>query len=357
MLARTPRFPAIAFASLALGASSSPPTVTATSFKPPSGGSIQALAADGARAALIVGFDRGCASVQVWEPAQRRAIELQHPCGPHSDVSRIEDTTGVALAGNRAGWLHESGGNELEAGVMTATLARRTPVFLADVVSNADDHHGDTARGPYGHGNLIVFTIDHRCDADGALNGRPEDQCPAGAATGDIVASAIWRAGGTMHCPGVSSSRCTRVLKAGAERTVLAVDGSRIVVRAEDGVMIVNVQGKLIREFPIDADAAALSGSRVALSTITGIEIYGIGSGAKTGHFPPSILEDLDGDILVTAAGSRVTLRNLASGRTTAIRAAHSIVSAQLERSGLFVATTQLATFTRMQDVIRRLGG
>jgi hypothetical protein len=347
----------MALASLALGASSSPATVTAKFFKPPRGGSIQGLAADAGRAAVIVGFDRGCASVQVWEPAHGRAVELQHPCGPRSDVSNIEGTTSVALAGTRAAWLHEGGSNELEADVMTATLAQRTPVLVAEAVSNSGDHHGDTASGPFGHGGLLVFTFDHRCDADGALNGTPEDQCPSGRATGDIVAATVWRVGGATRCPGGTSTRgCTRVLKAGAERTVLAVDGNRIVVRTEDGVSVLDGRGNLIREFPVDSEAAALSGSRLALQTAAGLEIHRIGTGEETTRFRATHLEDLEGDILVTASGSRVTLRNLANGRTTTIQATHAIVGAQLERSGLFVATATLATFTPMHDVLRRLG-
>ena len=138
---------------------------------------------------------------------------------------------------------------------------------------------------------------------------------------------------------------------------MLAVDGNRIVVRTEYGVSVLDVRGNIIREFPVDAEAAALSGSRLALQTAAGIEIYGIGTGEQTTRFRASHLEDLEGAILVTASGSRVTLRSLANGRTTTIQATHVIVSAQLERSGLFVATATLATFTPMQDVLRRLGG
>ena len=222
-------------------------------------------------------------------------------------------------------------------------------------MSNSDDHHGDTASGPFGHGSLLVFTFDHRCDADGALNGRPEDQCPSGGATGDIVAATVWRVGGAARCPGgTSTPGCARVLKAGAERTVLAVDGNRIVVRTEDGVSVLDVRGNIIREFPVDAEAAALSGSRLALQSAAGIEIYGIGTGEQTTRFRASHLEDLEGDILVTS-GNAITLRRLGNGRTTTIHT-RGPAHAQLEPPGLFVVA-HTVTFTPMKDLARRLAG
>jgi TolB protein len=334
-------------------------TVSATAFQPPGSGSISELAADGGRAAVIVASHSGCAGVEVWEPARRRAVQLQRACGPNSDVSRLEDTQGVALAGTRAAWLHLGGGNSLETDVLTATLARPTPMTLADEVSNADDGHGDSARRPFGHAGMLAFTADRRCDADGTLNGRPEDQCPPGRKTGDVVAATVWRIGGPQSCP---SSRpppgCSRVLEGDGERTVLGVDAHRIVVRTENGVDLITASGGLLREFPVEnASAASLSGQRLALRSAAGIEIYDTNSGKRTVRYPAAQLEDLEGDILVTAAGSTITLRTLSeSGRMTKIHAS-GVAHAQLEPPGLFVATSRRVTFTPIKDIRRRLGG
>jgi hypothetical protein len=65
-------------------------------------------------------------------------------------------------------------------------------------------------------------------------------------------------------------------------------------------------------------------------------------------------LEDLDGDILVTASGGAVTLRGLGDGSTTRIGAGRTGL-AQLERPGLFVASARRVTFIPMREVLRRL--
>jgi TolB protein len=334
-------------------------TASARTFQP-GPGSITELAADGGRAAVIVASGAaGCAGVEVWEPARQRAVRLQRPCGPNSDVSRLEATEGIALAGTRAAWLHLGGGNSLETDLVTATLARPTPVTLADEVSNADDGHGDFARRPFGHAGMLAFTVDRRCDNDGTLNGRPEDQCPPGGKTGDVVAATVWRIGGHGSCPlSRSPPGCTRVLEGDGERTVLAVDAHRIVVRTENSVELITASGGLLREFPVEGvSAASLSRTHLALQSAAGIEIYDTNSGKRTVRYPAAQLEDLEGDILVTAAGGTVTLRSLGgNGRTTRIHAGGA-AHAQLEPPGLFVATSSRVTFTPMKDIRRRLGG
>jgi len=329
---------------------------TATTFRPDRSGSIEELAADGGRAAVIVEFDHGCAGVQVWEPARHRAVQLQHPCGPNSDVSNLEATRGIALAGTRAAWLHLGGSNSLETDVLTATLAHPTSITLADEVSNSGDGVGNAASQPYGHRGLLAFTVDRRCDGDGTINGRPDDQCPAGGATGDVVAATVWRVGGQGSCPArASSPRCTKVIQADGPRTVLAVDTGRIVLKTESGISLITAHGGLIRKFPVEATAAALSGKRLALESTVGIEIYDTDSGDRTARFPAAQLEDLEGDILVTSRNA-ITLRRLGNGRTTTIHT-RGPAHAQLEPPGLFVATTHTVTFTPMKDLARRLAG
>ena len=104
--------------------------------------------------------------------------------------------------------------------------------------------------------------------------------------------------------------------------------------------------------------AAALSGKYLAVRTSNAVEVYDSTSGMLSGRFPaPSSLrlEDLEGDILVTASGAMVTLRRLSDGRTSTIDAGGT-AHAQLESPGLFIAGAGRLTFTPIRDVLRRLG-
>ena len=205
---------------------------------------------------------------------------------------------------------------------------------------------------------MLAFTVDRTCDADGTANGRPDDQCPPGGDTGDVIAATVWRIGGRGRCPYSVSPGCTHVLKADGERRVLAVDARRIVVGTESGVDLITARGGLLREFPVeDVSAASISAKRLALQSAAGIEIYDTNSGERTAHYQAAHLEDLEGDILVTAAGSTVTLRRLGgNGRATRIHVGGA-AQARLEPPGLFVATRRRVTFTPMQEIRRRLGG
>jgi len=238
--------------------------------------------------------------------------------------------------------------------VSTATLDRPTPVLLDD--ESALGGLGPEASAPVGHSGLLTFSVSDRCDAD----------CPPGRGTGDVVGATIWRFGGATLCgsgapgaPGGGGRLCTAVAHADGELRVLAVDAERIAARTDDGVRLLTGAGKRLRDFPVEATAAALSGTRIALRTPDAIEVYDTGSGQLTVRFPvPKAvrLADLEGELLVTAAGRTVTLQRLSDGRTTTIRAGGT-ARAQLEPPGLFVAGGRSVTFTPMRDVLRLLGG
>ncbi len=327
-------------------------------------GLVTALAADGDRAAFVVRAtdpnSPTCAGIKVWEPLSARVVRLQRPCPGGS--SNQEGTFGTALAGSRAAWLRTGGGNYLETAVITATLARPKPVFAA--IGEADHSGvGTFARSPVGQGTLLVFTYERRCDSDGDLNSRPEDQCPTGKKTGDVVAATILRFGGRESCPDASfpnlSSHWCPVAKADGELTVLAVDAGRIAVRTEAAVRLITASGQLLREFPVKARSAALSGNRLAVRTAAAVAVYDTDTGQLLDRFPAANsvrLQDLDRDILVTASNGTVTLRRLGAGRKTTLRPGGTAF-AQLEPPGLFVAADRRLTFTPMSDVLRLLGG
>jgi Tol biopolymer transport system component len=317
---------------------------SASSYQAAGTGSIGLLAADGGRVAVVIDFASGCAAVEVWEPTRRRAVLLHRPCRPE-EASIREGTWDVALAGTRAAWLSTSGGNTLEQYVNTATLARPRSVEAASAYADGDASYGTFFAGLAGDRALLAFAIEHRCSEY-----QPEeDACPPGRKTGDIVATTIWR---------IVGGRRIRVAQANGQLTVLAADAGRIAVRTDNGVRLLAADGKTVRDFAVQARSAALSGRRLAVRTADAIELYDTGSGLRTDLIPVAVtvrLEDLDGNILVTAAGGTVTVRRLPDGRTITIRRG-GFARAQLEPPGLFVAAGRRVTFTPIGQLLRRLG-
>jgi Tol biopolymer transport system component len=316
------------------------------------------LAADGPRVAFIAGTTRtDCHHVAVWTPATKsvRRFGLRAPC---TDLSPRDGMPSVALAGTRVAWLETGGGNLLETAVVTATLSHLAPVWIAEGTADGNDV-GTLAGRPVGDGTLLGFTVERSCDSDS--HAEPSVACPAGRETGDIVAAAVYRIGGPGPCPLERTAErhaCTLVAKADATLSVLAVDAGRIAVRTESGVRLLTAAGDVLRDFAVSATAAALSGNHLALRTANAVEVYDSNTGMLSGRFPaPSALrlEDLEGDILVTASGATVTVRKLGDGRTSTIRAGGT-ARAQLERPGLFIAGAGRLTFTPMRAVLRRLG-
>jgi hypothetical protein len=163
-----------------------------------------------------------------------------------------------------------------------------------------------------------------------------------------------------MRCGGDNAGprRCTKVAQAEGELTVLAAGSGRIAARTDEGVRVLTAAGKVVRDLPFAAKAAAVSGNRLAIRTADAVEVYDTGSGQRTDRFPvPKAvkLQDLEGEIIVTAAGKTVTLRKLDNGHT-AMFGTVGAAKAALEPPGLYLAGTGRVTFTPMQDVLRRLG-
>jgi hypothetical protein len=334
----------------------------ATQITRSTSGPILALAADGDRAAFVVqGRFKQCVSVMVWQPRRSIAqLQAAKACETNDRGGRTGPPA-VALAGTRAIWRQISGGNDFETILRTATVQRTTPRWIIGA-GFAHDGYGSFASKPVGDGTLVAFTQDRRCDSHGEDRGRPDSQCPPGLKTGDIVEATIWRLGGRQRCGGIVTIRtltCTVVARADGELTVLAADAGRIVVRTAGGVRVLTADGHVLRELAVRPLGAALSGTRLALRTATAIEVYDTRTGELATSLPAAgelRLQDLDGDILVTASGETVTLRRLGNGRTTTLRPGRTAY-AQLERTGLFVAGARRVTFIPMRDVLRRLGG
>ena len=89
-----------------------------------------------------------------------------------------------------------------------------------------------------------------------------------------------------------------------------------------------------------------------------GFELYDATSGQLTATILAGAgvrLEDLEGDLLVTASNDVVTVRKLGAGQTTFFRT-DGVARGQLEQAGLFVAGPHRVTFTPMSALERRLG-
>ena len=309
-------------------------------------GPIQSFAADGVRAIVVFYPQIGsCASVAVWEPRRRRVVRLQRPCLAGEESIR-EGTGPAALAGTRAAWLRTAGGNTLEQYLETATLVRPAPVEIADAYAE-EGVYGDFLRNPVGDSSVLAFTRERRC---AQFEEAREYRCPPGRKPGAVVDAEILRIAQGPHVVGVARAK--------GKLSVLAVDAGRIAARTDRGVRLLNADGDLIRDFDVRARQAALSGKWLAVRTTNAVEIYDVDSGQRARRFPAARhlrLEDLEGDIVVTASGPTVTLRRLRDGRTATIHTAGAAL-AQLEPAGLFVAGTRRVSFTPMSEVLRRFG-
>jgi hypothetical protein len=320
-------------------------------------GPVYSLAADGDRAALAVNAPGTCGRIVVWEPRNRRVVPFRRLIGG-CDNGRFGGLGSVALAGTRVGWLETAGGMTYETYVVTATLARRRAVELAEGAM-PDGYSGDRAGSPVGDGRLLAFNVDVIC-GDPDSGGDPP--CPPGRAEGDIVDATVWRSARHGRCfryaPDYPVGRCARVAHASRELTVLAVDAGRIAVRTDSGLRLLTARGARLGNFSVmNAQGAALSGKQLAVRTADAIEIYDTGSGEQLARWPVANnvrLEDLEHGILVTAVGPTVTLRRLRDGRTAAMHK-RGTAHAQLEKPGLFVAGGRRVTFTRWNDVLRLL--
>jgi hypothetical protein len=315
---------------------------------------VAAIAVDGNGAALISSNRPG---VRLWSPIQHRVVAFQSVLAG-GDCNCV--MSGVTLAGRRVGWLETAWGmTATETIVGTATLARPKPVEVAYASGSSEGHYGSAALAPVGDGRLLVFTVQQRCAGEGE-DGPP---CPTGRKPHDVIAATIWRVPGRSRCPADSVvRRCARVARADGELTVLAVDAGRIVARTDDGISLLASTGVHLRDFPVaKVRAGALFGNTLALRVPGAVEIYDIGSGELVKRLPfegsarLERLEDLQSGILVTAKQRTVTLRRIDGGRTIKIRA-RGVAHAQLEPSGLFVAGGRRVTFTRMADLLSRLG-
>jgi hypothetical protein len=137
------------------------------------------LAADGPRVAFITGTTRtDCHHVAVWTRATK-SVRRFGVLAPRLEVSPRDGMPAVALAGGTpVAWLQTGGGNTLETALVTATLSRPAPGWIAE--GAADDYDvGTFVRRPVGDDTLLAFTIERSCDSDSHTD--PDTACPQAA--------------------------------------------------------------------------------------------------------------------------------------------------------------------------------
>ena len=315
---------------------------------------VTSIAADGGRVAFVTGSTRvDCAHVAVWTPSARsiRRFGLPYAC------PGAEDTIGpVALGGTRAARLWTSGGpsHTQEMEMETATIGQPGGDGIFHGAIGLDTGFGTVDSPPVGGGGTIAFAVETHCDE----NDPPGTQfaCPAGHSTGYISHTIVYRFGGPGPCEPAGPPICTRVADAEGELRVLAVDAGRIVVASASGTTVFDADGLVVRELAVRAEAAALSGKRLALETSAAIELYDLRSGHLSRRYTSfSDLKALVGDLLGADSGGGYTVRRISDGRRTLFSPLGDEGIAQLDARGLFRAGGRRIVFTPMAEILRRL--
>jgi dipeptidyl aminopeptidase/acylaminoacyl peptidase len=302
---------------------------------------VTSIAAAGGRVAFITGpTATDCDHVAVWTPAKKTVWRSRPaPCGPREYTDPVSD---VALTRERVAWRSEDCcGNYKGTFLITQSLLAGPDApadYVADATVGREGGAGSLVGSAVGHESTLAFTV-LSSTSRGALS------------------TTVWRLGGGGSCPTIYSAarpKCTEILKADGEVSLLAVDARRIVVGTASGLHVLTTTGDPVRTLLVDAGAIALSGDRLAVETLEAIEVYDLRSGRRTRRFPTlSGLQDLEGDLLVAATSGGVpVVRSLRTGRQITFPEAGT---ALLERPGLFLTGSGRITFTPMRELRRRL--
>jgi hypothetical protein len=205
---------------------------------------VQALAADGQRVAYAAGFSaHDCNRVYVWNLRTRAVVKLgrRTHCERTSTGNSISS---LALAGNRALWIHYVGGNRRLWSLWTATTTRPQPRLLRSIELDVDDP------APYvlGEGNQSRL--------------------------GGVLPYAV---GDTVHALRLNGSRAFS-WKAPARVTALGARGEEVAVAAADGsVTLLGPRGRIVSRLPSgDAPAAVfVTGGDVVAQRGRTVQAYG----------------------------------------------------------------------------------
>jgi len=323
-------------------------------------GAVRELAADGSRAAMLLGPRTAC-RLLVWNVGSGAKTPIRTDCSG----SVRQRTFGVAVAGERVAWVETAGGNLLEMILKTATTANRKARFVSFVGSDPDVE-GDYVGEVVAKTQRLFFTEYTRCAEaeEGEAPGGPL-ACPAGRRTGDVIRTGVWLfdpAHRGSRCPGETTfNRCRLLATSNDRMRLLATDGVLFVLRLADGAIELRTTGgKVLQKVAGGAGLAeaALSTRRFLVHQGSTLQIYDSQSGAPAGVLAVpdgSKLVDTAAGLAVLLAGRSVFVLRLADGKVARLRVPGTgAVHAQLESSGLYHSATGRVTFIPLKQLLRR---
>ncbi len=202
---------------------------------------VEGLAMDGSTVAVMTAFSPGrCERVLAWNPARPtlRGLGRTGSC-PASSTGRSVLFAGVA--GTRAAWVTDVGGNQRESALWIASLTR--PKEARRVLTarrDADSGGGDYVGHVHGDASLLVYSTWIACDGVGEVAFRA---CPPAATPRTPLNGRLWRLDG-------ASGKRTLLASAPDELAVLGVAAGRILVARGNGSLEVRrAGGQVLRTF------------------------------------------------------------------------------------------------------------
>ena len=324
-----PRIAALGLAALLLAVSGSAAAKTAPLSKPKTKatpGRIEALAMDGSRVAYDVAAGTGpkarCNAVFVWNVARNVATRVsgRETCSA-DDTSTGAGVRELALAGGRAAWIVNKGGNsESDDYLYASTVTRAGERIVASARRSGSVDGvltGNWIGGLVGSGRVLV--VDHwQTDA-----------------TGDVALVQLQRVG----------TRLGKLAEGLETMTARSTDGRQLaVLRADGTVGLYSTHGALLHTVtPTSAAEVALRGDYLAVLTkARTLEVFNSHSGRKlrTWHVAAGAAHlDVAAGLASYAAGRRVHVIRLSTGKSVfGARGGATVSAVQLEPAGLAYA-------------------
>jgi len=289
-------------------------------------GRIEALAMDGPRIAYDVAGSYGsktrCNAVYVWNVARNTTTRVsgRPTCGA-DNTSTGAGVRELALAGGRAAWIVNQGGNsESSDSLYVSDVSRRGERLVASAFRSGDVSGiltGNWLGGLVGAGTFLA--LDHW----------------ATDSSGNVTTAKLRRI----------QARLTDLAEGPDTMTARATDGRQVaVLRRDETVGLYSTRGALLRTVrPNSAVDVALRGDYLLVLTKSGtVDVFNSHSGRKlrTWRVAAGAMHlDLAAGLAAYAAGSHVHVVRLATGKSVFGTNTHAPVSAvELEPAGLAYA-------------------
>jgi hypothetical protein len=247
---------------------------------------VSAVAFDGSRVAFAVGFSAGdCDRVRLWNLSTASVSKL----GRSTSCTRTSTGTGIAalaVAGNRAVWLHYTGGNIREWSLWTASGSKPAPPTRLRFVARDVDAPPPIVLGD-GDGDLLPYAVDRT-----------------------VV---VLRASGARRFAWTAPARVV---------ALDARDGRVAVAQAGGLVTVLDAGGRVIGEESFGGEISAVEVSSTGvLAQVRGlVELHGAGGASRTFAIgSASRLQDASASLAVYILRDSVTTLSLSGGARRAV--------------------------------------